>query len=437
MAGRVARGDFGSHPDIYGRLWWDRPAVTIKRECGHIGNGRYAHPEQDRLCTVREMALLQGFPRDYQFAGTRSEHVPAYRRRGAAADQLPASRAMRVDPDRCPASARRADPAWLPPGARRPGPRLTAAHVLAASQCWRRRRAGAVAVLVPSPCWCRRRAGAVAVLAAPPCWQRRRDVGTVKACNDCSAPAGGGRSSGRLSLHISTACPLGAPFRDRSAWRPGGLSDQEVQPCPLPPTDPARSWQASAGAKPRSRDRAGSSRIPRPQRRSSDRRAACRSLLRIASQRVRLQDAGVELLVLIADYQAITDRTAPADLPAIVIGLMADYLAVGIDPARATIFAHSQVEPLNQLLLPFLSLVSVAEIGRNPTVKDEIAATGSGAGLGPDVHLSGPPGGRHPVLSREPGPCRPRSAAASRARPDHRAPVQRPVLPRRAVLPRA
>jgi DNA (cytosine-5)-methyltransferase 1 len=70
MAGRIARGDFGSHPDIYGRLWWDRPAVTIKRECGHIGNGRYAHPEQDRLCTVREMSLLQGFPRDYKLVGT-------------------------------------------------------------------------------------------------------------------------------------------------------------------------------------------------------------------------------------------------------------------------------------------------------------------------------------------------------------------------------
>jgi tryptophanyl-tRNA synthetase len=95
--------------------------------------------------------------------------------------------------------------------------------------------------------------------------------------------------------------------------------------------------------------------------------------------RVRFQDAGVELLVLIADYQAITDRTAPADLPGIVIEMVADYLAVGVDPDRATIFAHSQVEQLNQLLLPFLSLVSVAEIGRNPTVKDEVAATGSGA----------------------------------------------------------
>lgn len=70
MARRAASGDLGSHPDIYGRLWWDRPAVTIKRECSHVGNGRYAHPEQDRLCTVREMSLLQGFPRDYQFTGT-------------------------------------------------------------------------------------------------------------------------------------------------------------------------------------------------------------------------------------------------------------------------------------------------------------------------------------------------------------------------------
>src|SRR5215472_1369041 len=97
------------------------------------------------------------------------------------------------------------------------------------------------------------------------------------------------------------------------------------------------------------------------------------------ANRVRLQDAGVELLVVIADYQAITDRDAPADLPDIVIGLVADYLAIGVVPTRAIIFAHSQVEPLNQLLLPFLSLVSVAEIGRNPTVKEEIAAAGSSA----------------------------------------------------------
>jgi DNA (cytosine-5)-methyltransferase 1 len=67
MKHRAATGDLGSHPDVYGRLAWDRPAATIKRECGHIGNGRYAHPVQDRLCTVRELALLQGFPDDYVF----------------------------------------------------------------------------------------------------------------------------------------------------------------------------------------------------------------------------------------------------------------------------------------------------------------------------------------------------------------------------------
>jgi DNA (cytosine-5)-methyltransferase 1 len=66
MRRRAALGDLGSHPDVYGRLWWDRPAATIKRECGHIGNGRYAHPEQDRLCTIREMANMQGFPSDYE-----------------------------------------------------------------------------------------------------------------------------------------------------------------------------------------------------------------------------------------------------------------------------------------------------------------------------------------------------------------------------------
>ncbi len=92
--------------------------------------------------------------------------------------------------------------------------------------------------------------------------------------------------------------------------------------------------------------------------------------------RVRLQDLGVEVLVLIADYQTLTDRDAPETLPADVLGLVADYLAVGIDPGRAAIFAHSQIEALNQLLIPFLSLVSVAEVGRNPTVKEESGTAG-------------------------------------------------------------
>jgi tryptophanyl-tRNA synthetase len=93
------------------------------------------------------------------------------------------------------------------------------------------------------------------------------------------------------------------------------------------------------------------------------------------ANRVRLQQLGVELLVLIADYQTITDRDATGTLPRAVEGLVADYLAVGIDPDRSIIFTHSQIAELNELLIPFLSLVSVAELGRNPTVKDEIART--------------------------------------------------------------
>ncbi|GAA0529829.1 tryptophan--tRNA ligase [Saccharopolyspora subtropica] len=89
--------------------------------------------------------------------------------------------------------------------------------------------------------------------------------------------------------------------------------------------------------------------------------------------RVRLQRQGVELLLVIADYQVLTDRDVAEHLAERVDDLVLDYLAAGVDPATATIFTHSSVTALNQLLLPFLSLVSVAELSRNPTVKDEIA----------------------------------------------------------------
>jgi tryptophanyl-tRNA synthetase len=89
--------------------------------------------------------------------------------------------------------------------------------------------------------------------------------------------------------------------------------------------------------------------------------------------RVRLQEDGAELTLVIADYQVLTDRDVAERLRENVEALVVDYLAVGVDPTRTTIFAHSAVPALNQLLLPFLSLVSVAELGRNPTVKEEIA----------------------------------------------------------------
>ncbi|MFE2288516.1 tryptophan--tRNA ligase [Streptomyces sp. NPDC059443] len=88
--------------------------------------------------------------------------------------------------------------------------------------------------------------------------------------------------------------------------------------------------------------------------------------------RVRLQDAGVDTFLVIADYQVLTDRDVAERLSEHVEDLLLDYLAAGIDPARSTVFAHSALPALNQLLLPFLSLVSVAELRRNPTVKDEI-----------------------------------------------------------------
>jgi len=77
---------FGSYPDVYGRMAWDKPAPTIKRECAHIGNGRYAHPEEDRLCTVAEMAVLNGFPHHYQFNG--SSLANTYRHIGDAVPPL-------------------------------------------------------------------------------------------------------------------------------------------------------------------------------------------------------------------------------------------------------------------------------------------------------------------------------------------------------------
>jgi tryptophanyl-tRNA synthetase len=94
------------------------------------------------------------------------------------------------------------------------------------------------------------------------------------------------------------------------------------------------------------------------------------------ANRVRLQNAGVETFILIADYQVITDRDGTGPIHERVLGMLADYLAVGLDPANTTFYAHSAVPSLNQLMLPFLSLVTDAELRRNPTVKAELEATG-------------------------------------------------------------
>ena len=93
-------------------------------------------------------------------------------------------------------------------------------------------------------------------------------------------------------------------------------------------------------------------------------------------ERVRLQGLGVNTMVLIADYQVITDRDTTANIQDNVYNMVMDYLACGIDPAKTPIYTHSAVAACNQLMLPFLSLVTEAELQRNPTVKAEMEASG-------------------------------------------------------------
>ncbi len=59
--------------DLFGRLWWDRPAFTIRTEFFKPEKGRYLHPEQHRPITHREAARLQSFPDSFVFTGTKTE----------------------------------------------------------------------------------------------------------------------------------------------------------------------------------------------------------------------------------------------------------------------------------------------------------------------------------------------------------------------------
>ncbi len=59
--------------DLFGRLWWDRPSVTIRTEFFKPEKGRYLHPEQDRPITHREAARIQSFPDDFIFCGSKLE----------------------------------------------------------------------------------------------------------------------------------------------------------------------------------------------------------------------------------------------------------------------------------------------------------------------------------------------------------------------------
>ena len=93
-------------------------------------------------------------------------------------------------------------------------------------------------------------------------------------------------------------------------------------------------------------------------------------------ERVAMQERGVNTNIIIADYQVITDRDTTNNIQDNVINLLLDYLAAGINPKKTMIFTHSAVAAANQLMLPFLSLVTEAELHRNPTVKSEMESSG-------------------------------------------------------------
>lgn len=59
--------------DLFGRLWWDKPAFTIRTEFYKPEKGRYLHPCEDRPITHREAARLQGFPDWFKFSGSKIE----------------------------------------------------------------------------------------------------------------------------------------------------------------------------------------------------------------------------------------------------------------------------------------------------------------------------------------------------------------------------
>ena len=69
--------DFDGFRDIYGRMAWRNPAPTITGGCINPSKGRFVHPEEDRAITLREAALLQGFPVSYEFDLSRGRYPVA------------------------------------------------------------------------------------------------------------------------------------------------------------------------------------------------------------------------------------------------------------------------------------------------------------------------------------------------------------------------
>lgn len=96
--------------------------------------------------------------------------------------------------------------------------------------------------------------------------------------------------------------------------------------------------------------------------------------------RVKLQEEeNTKMYIMIADQQALTDNADnPQKIIESVTEVALDYLAIGIDPKKTTIFLQSQVPQLAELTMYYMNLVSVARLQRNPTVKQELATKNFG-----------------------------------------------------------
>ena len=91
-------------------------------------------------------------------------------------------------------------------------------------------------------------------------------------------------------------------------------------------------------------------------------------------ERVKMQNSGIyNMFIMIADQQALTDNARdPEKIHNSLIQVALDYLAVGLDPAKSTMYIQSQIPALSELNMYYLNLVTVSRLERNPTVKAEI-----------------------------------------------------------------
>lgn len=92
-------------------------------------------------------------------------------------------------------------------------------------------------------------------------------------------------------------------------------------------------------------------------------------------RRVELQNSNKfdKIYIMIADAQALTDNfDNPEKIRQNIIEVALDYLSVGLDPAKSTLFIQSQIQELTELTFYYMNLVTVARVQRNPTVKAEI-----------------------------------------------------------------